>query len=123
MTGTGVVLPVRAFALGKARLAETLNHRAVLRQRWADRGRRACGLPIVVMSDEVVAVTRVRGRGRSGSLVGTAVGCGAAAQFTAPCRPLPRPFIARSPGGSGCRHRLVPYHRDDGTRSRRPRHR
>jgi 2-phospho-L-lactate/phosphoenolpyruvate guanylyltransferase len=38
MTSSGVVIPIRAFALGKARLAETLAapERAALGQRWAE---------------------------------------------------------------------------------------
>src|SRR2546423_1930212 len=53
MTGTGVVIPVRAFALGKARLAAQLDDetRTDLARRLADRVEAASGeLPTVVVS-------------------------------------------------------------------------
>src|SRR5947209_9372959 len=53
MTGTGVVIPVRAFALGKARLAAQLDDetRANLARTLADRVGAASGeLPTVVVS-------------------------------------------------------------------------
>ena len=58
MTRTGVILPIRAFALGKARLAEPLTPavRAELGRRWADSVRTAAGelLTVVVSSDDAV---------------------------------------------------------------------
>jgi 2-phospho-L-lactate guanylyltransferase len=58
MTRTGVILPIRAFALGKARLADHLTPavRAELGRRWADSVRTAAGdlLTVVVSSDRAV---------------------------------------------------------------------
>src|SRR6266436_3955583 len=58
MTRTGVILPIRAFALGKARLADRLTPalRAELGRRWADSVHAAAGelLTIVVSSDDAV---------------------------------------------------------------------
>jgi 2-phospho-L-lactate guanylyltransferase len=55
MTWAGVVVPIRAFALGKARLAEhlTTDERAILARRLADRVIEATGdLPVVVVSSD-----------------------------------------------------------------------
>jgi 2-phospho-L-lactate/phosphoenolpyruvate guanylyltransferase len=52
---TGVVIPIRAFAMGKARLADTLDidARADLGRRCADRvAAAAAGLPTVVVSSD-----------------------------------------------------------------------
>jgi 2-phospho-L-lactate guanylyltransferase len=52
---SGAVIPIRAFALGKARLAASLDgtERAVLGRRWAEQVVHAAGdLPIVVVSSD-----------------------------------------------------------------------
>jgi 2-phospho-L-lactate guanylyltransferase len=52
----GVVIPIRAFALGKARLADALDPatRAALARRWAERVVQASApLPVVVVSSEI----------------------------------------------------------------------
>jgi 2-phospho-L-lactate/phosphoenolpyruvate guanylyltransferase len=58
MTSIGVVIPIRAFALGKARLADTLDAaaRAALGQRWAARVVQAAAplTTLVVSSDAEV---------------------------------------------------------------------
>ena len=58
MTRTGVVIPIRAFALGKARLADALDasERATLARRWAEQVATAAAdhLTIVVSSDREV---------------------------------------------------------------------
>src|SRR5437588_444238 len=66
MTGTGVVIPVRAFALGKARLAAQLDDetRTNLARKLADRVGAASGeLPTVVVSSasDVREWARTRG--------------------------------------------------------------
>jgi 2-phospho-L-lactate guanylyltransferase len=127
----GVVIPIRAFALGKARLAEQLDagRRAVLARRLADGVAEAAGvLPVVVVTsaDDV----RDWALGRSldvlddpGSLDGAArAGCDHlldrgcaraivahadlpwATDLTPLARDAGRPIVA-----------LVPCHRDDGT--------
>src|SRR5215207_9641187 len=66
MTGTGVVIPVRAFALGKARLAAQLDdaNRADLARKLADRVGAAAGeLPTVVVSSASDVRDWARGRG------------------------------------------------------------
>ncbi len=58
MTRTGVVIPIHAFALGKARLADALDasERATLARRWAEQVATAAAdhLTIVVSSDREV---------------------------------------------------------------------
>src|SRR5918995_1599029 len=66
MTGTGVVIPVRAFALGKARLAAQLDdaNRADLARKLADRVGAAAGeLPTVVVSSASDVRDWARSRG------------------------------------------------------------
>ena len=56
----GVVIPIRAFALGKARLADALDPaaRATLARRWAERVVQAAApLPVVVVSSDTEVCT------------------------------------------------------------------
>jgi 2-phospho-L-lactate/phosphoenolpyruvate guanylyltransferase len=131
MTGAGVVIPVRAFALGKARLAEALDDatRADLARKLADRVGAAAGeLPTVVVSSAPDVRDWARGRGvdvvddpgtlddaaAAGRTWVSARGCARAviahadlprARTLAPlARDGGRPIVA-----------VVPCHRDDGT--------
>lgn len=131
MNGVGVVIPVRAFALGKARLAAELDGaaRADLARQLADRVAAAAGeLPVVVVSSAADVRDWARARGLDvvddpGSLDGAAAagrawvearGCARAvivhadlplARALAPlARDRGRPIVA-----------VVPCHRDDGT--------
>jgi 2-phospho-L-lactate guanylyltransferase len=131
MTGAGVVIPVRAFALGKARLAEELDDatRAGLARKLADCVGAAAGeLPTVVVSsapdvrdwartrgldvvddpgtlDEAAAVGRewVGARGRARAVIAHA-DLPRARTLAPLARDGARPIVA-----------LVPCHRDDGT--------
>jgi 2-phospho-L-lactate guanylyltransferase len=129
----GVVIPIRAFAVGKARLAGTLDgaHRAELAEWMADQVVAAAGaLPVVVVS----SADDVRGWGaRHGlSVIVDPVGLDrAAAAGVAWCaeRGLVRAIVAhadlpRAPAGGLERFAaddarpivsVVPCHRDDGT--------
>jgi 2-phospho-L-lactate/phosphoenolpyruvate guanylyltransferase len=129
----GVVIPIRAFAVGKARLSETLDdaRRAELAERMADRVLAAAGaLPAVVVSsaDDVRAWA---GRHRV-TVVDDPGGLDAAAiAGVAWCRGhgMVRAVVAHAdlphaPAGSLARFAaddarpivdLVPCHRDDGT--------
>src|SRR5215470_2740892 len=65
MTQAGVVVPIRAFALGKARLAARLdgNERAALARRLAARVVDAAGeLPVVVVSSDPLVRARAESR-------------------------------------------------------------
>ena len=131
MTNAGVVVPVRAFALGKARLADALDDatRAALARRWADAVvDAAADLPVVVVSSEHEVREWAGARGTSvlddpGSLDAAAdagraelvrLGCARvvvahadlphARTFRALVRDASRPLLA-----------IVPCHRDDGT--------
>lgn len=131
MSGVGVVIPVRAFALGKARLAAQLDAaaRSDLARRLADRVAAAAGeLPTVVVSSapDVRAWARACGLDTiddPGSLDEAAVagrrwiearGCARAVivhadlplarTLTPLARDRARPIVA-----------VVPCHRDDGT--------
>jgi 2-phospho-L-lactate/phosphoenolpyruvate guanylyltransferase len=131
MNGVGVVIPVRAFALGKARLAAELDSsaRADLARQLADRVAAAAGeLPAVVVSDAADVRDWARARGLDvvddpGSLDSAAVagrawvqarGCARAViahadlplarSLTPLGRDRGRPIVA-----------VVPCHRDDGT--------
>jgi 2-phospho-L-lactate guanylyltransferase len=131
MTGTGVVLPVRAFALGKARLAETLDPaaRAALGRRWADTvADAACGLPVVVVSSDPEVIEWAQDRDARvvadpGSLDGAAaVGCDAlrhsgCTRAVVAHADLPRARSLLPLAGDGGLPivALVPCHRDDGT--------
>jgi len=131
MTRTGVILPIRAFALGKARLADHLTPamRAELGRRWADSVRVAAGehLTVVVSSDDAVREWAWSHRLETIDDPGTldaAAAAGRAALATLGCvrvviahADLPR---ARSLAGvvrDGARPVvvIVPCHRDDGT--------
>jgi 2-phospho-L-lactate/phosphoenolpyruvate guanylyltransferase len=131
MTGAGVVIPVRAFALGKARLAAQLDDttRAELARKLADRVGAAAGeLPTVVVSSATDVREWAQGLGldvvddpgtlddaaAAGRAWARARGCARAvvahadlpfAESLAPlARDGARPIVA-----------LVPCHRDDGT--------
>jgi 2-phospho-L-lactate guanylyltransferase len=128
---TGAVIPIRAFALGKARLAASLDaaERAVLGRRWAEQVVQAAGdLPVVVVSsdpdvrvwasglgldllddpgslDDAARVGRdhVRDRGLSRVVVAHA-DLPRARDLARLTRDASQPVVA-----------LVPCHRDDGT--------
>jgi 2-phospho-L-lactate guanylyltransferase len=131
MTGAGVVIPVRAFTLGKARLADQLDPaaRVELGRRLADAVAAATGeLPAVVVSSAPEVRDWARDRGLAvlddpGSLDGAAAAGRAwvadqglrravivhadlpnARTLTPLTRDGARPIVA-----------LVPCHRDDGT--------
>jgi 2-phospho-L-lactate guanylyltransferase len=131
MTNAGVVIPVRAFALGKARLADALDDatRAALARRWADTVLDAAGdLPVVVVSSdpEVCEWALARGAqvlGDPGSL-DAAADAGRAALTAQGCRrvvvahadlPHARSFAALVRDGSLPVLAIVPCHRDDGS--------
>jgi 2-phospho-L-lactate/phosphoenolpyruvate guanylyltransferase len=128
---TGVVIPIRAFALGKARLADELElaERADLGRRLADRVvSAAASYDTVVVSSDIAVRAWGAARGLTviddpGSLdAAAAAGCAAlrargsvrgviahadlprARTFTGVARDASRPIVA-----------LVPCHRDDGT--------
>lgn len=131
MNGVGVVIPVRAFALGKARLAAQLDDtaRVELARRLADRVAAAAGeLPTVVVSsapdvrdwarsrgvdviddpgslDEAAAAGRawVEARGRARAVIAHA-DLPLARTLSPLARDAGRPIVA-----------AVPCHRDDGT--------
>jgi 2-phospho-L-lactate guanylyltransferase len=129
----GVVIPIRAFAVGKARLASTLDdaHRIELARRMAEQVLAAAGdLPCVVVSSATEVVSWARARGAAviddpGDLDR------AAAAGVAWCaeRDLTRAVVAhadlpRAPAGGLVRFAadgdrpiaaMVPCHRDDGT--------
>lgn len=129
----GVVIPIRAFAVGKARLSETLEDapRVELAQRMADRVLAAAGaLPVVVVSsaDDV----RAWGNRHRVTVIDDPGGLDAAAAAgIAWCagHGMVRAVIAHAdlphaPAGSLARFAaddalpivdLVPCHRDDGT--------
>jgi 2-phospho-L-lactate guanylyltransferase len=127
----GVVIPIRAFALGKARLADRLplEARADLGRRWADRvADAAAGLAVVVVSTDPAVGTWAGGRGipvidDPGSLDGAAaagrawaiahglVGVVVAHAHLPPARTLAG--VVRD--GSLPVVTIVPCHRDDGT--------
>jgi 2-phospho-L-lactate guanylyltransferase len=127
----GVVVPVRAFALGKARLAEALDDttRAALARRWADTVLDAAGnLPVVVVSSDPEVCDWARERGAEvvadpGSL-DTAADAGRSALAA---RGLARVVVAHADlprarslaalvrDGSLPLLAIVPCHRDDGS--------
>jgi 2-phospho-L-lactate guanylyltransferase len=131
VTGAGVVIPVRAFALGKARLAEQLDDatRADLARRLADRVAAAAGeIPTVVVSSATDVRDWARGRGLDvvddpGTLDDAAV---VGRQWVA-TRGLARAVIAHADlplavtlaplarDGAQPVVAMVPCHRDDGT--------
>ena len=128
---TGAVIPIRAFALGKARLAASLDgaERAALGRRWAEQVVHAAGaVPIVVVSSDPDVRVWATDLGLDllddpGSLDGAARagrdqlrdrGCGRVVVAHAD---LPRAHdLARlTRDGSQPVVALVPCHRDDGT--------
>jgi 2-phospho-L-lactate guanylyltransferase len=131
MTQTGVVIPVRAFALGKARLADALDDatRAELARRWADTVfEAAAGLPVCVVSSDPEVRDWAQARGAAvvddpGSLDGAA-GAGRTQLADRGCArvivahadlPLARSFAALARDASLPLLAIVPCHRDDGT--------
>ena len=131
MTGTGVVIPVRAFALGKARLAAQLDdaNRADLARKLADRVGAAAGeLPTVVVSSASDVRDWARARGLEvvddpGTLDDAAAtgrawvrahGCGRALIAHADL-PLARSLAPLARDGGRPIVAVVPCHRDDGT--------
>jgi 2-phospho-L-lactate guanylyltransferase len=127
----GVVIPVRAFALGKARLAERLDRtaRAGLARQLADRVAAAAGeLPAVVVSSAPDVRDWARARGLDvlddpGSLDEAATaGRGwvaargrARAVIAHADLPLARTLTPLARDGAQPIVALVPCHRDDGT--------
>jgi 2-phospho-L-lactate/phosphoenolpyruvate guanylyltransferase len=131
MTGTGVVIPVRAFALGKARLAAQLDdaNRADLARKLADRVGAAAGeLPTVVVSSASDVRDWARERGLEivddpGTLDDAAAtgrawvrahGC-ARALIAHADLPLARSLAPLARDGARPIVAVVPCHRDDGT--------
>jgi 2-phospho-L-lactate guanylyltransferase len=131
MTGAGVVIPVRAFALGKARLAEELDDatRADLARKLADRVGAAAGeLPTVVVSSAADVRDWARGRGldvvddpgtldaaaAAGRTWVSARGCARAVIAHADL-PLARTLAPLARDGGRPIVAVVPCHRDDGT--------
>lgn len=127
----GVVVPVRAFALGKARLADVLDAatRAELARRWADTVLDAAAdLPVVVVSSDPEVAAWAAGRGVDvladpGSL-DAAADAGRAALGARGCHrivvahadlPRARSFDALVRDGALPLLTIVPCHRDDGT--------
>ena len=129
--GAGVVIPIRAFALGKARLASAVDprERAVLAQRWAERVvRAATPLPVVVISSD--AQVRAWARHLDVELLddpGTLDAAAATGRDQLRARGCTRAVIAHAdlPHARTLAHvardmsrpivALVPCHRDDGT--------
>jgi 2-phospho-L-lactate guanylyltransferase len=131
MTGAGVVIPVRAFALGKARLTEHLDDdtRAALARTLADRVGAAAGeLPTVVVSSATDVREWARTRGLDtvddpGTLDGAADvgrtwvagrGCDRAVIAHADL-PFARTLAPLARDGGRPIVAVVPCHRDDGT--------
>jgi 2-phospho-L-lactate guanylyltransferase len=131
MTGAGVVIPVRAFALGKARLTEHLDDdtRATLARTLADRVGAAAGeLPTVVVSSATDVREWARTRGLDtvddpGTLDGAADvgrtwvaarGCDRAVIAHADL-PFARTLAPLARDGGRPIVAVVPCHRDDGT--------
>jgi 2-phospho-L-lactate guanylyltransferase len=127
----GVVIPIRAFALGKARLADQLDgeRRASLARRLADGVVNAAGnAPVVVVTSADDVRSWAYGRGLDvvddpGSLDAAAragcehlanAGCVRAVVAHADL-PWARSFVAAARDGSLPIVALVPCHRDDGT--------
>ena len=131
MTGAGVVIPVRAFALGKARLTEHLDDetRTALARTLADRVGAAAGeLPAVVVSSAADVRDWARARGLDvvddpGTLDEAAAagrtwvaghGCTRAVVAHADL-PLARTLAPLARDGGRPIVAVVPCHRDDGT--------
>jgi 2-phospho-L-lactate guanylyltransferase len=131
MTHAGVVIPVRAFALGKARLADALDGttRAELARRWADTVLdAAAGLAVCVVSSDPEVRDWAQTRGAAvvddpGSL-DTAAAAGRVHLTDRGCArvivahadlPRARSFVALARDASLPLLAIVPCHRDDGT--------
>ena len=131
MNGAGVVIPVRAFALGKARLTAHLDDetRAALARTLADRVGAAAGeLPTVVVSSasDVCDWARTRGldvvddpgtldkSAASGRAWVAARGCARAVVAHADL-PFARTLAPLARDGGRPIGAVVPGHRDDGT--------
>jgi 2-phospho-L-lactate guanylyltransferase len=131
MSGAGVVIPVRAFALGKARLAPQLDEtaRVELARRLADRVAAAAGeLPTVVVSSAPDVRDWARARGLDviddpGSLDEAAAAGRAWVEASGRARaviahadlPLARTLLPLARDGRQPIVAAVPCHRDDGT--------
>jgi 2-phospho-L-lactate/phosphoenolpyruvate guanylyltransferase len=131
MTGAGVVIPVRAFALGKARLAAQLDDttRAELARKLADRVGAAAGeLPTVVVSSASDVREWARARGLEvvddpGTLDDAATAGRAWVRAQGRARavvahadlPLARSLAPLARDGARPIVAVVPCHRDDGT--------
>jgi 2-phospho-L-lactate guanylyltransferase len=130
-TRAGVVVPIRAFALGKARLADALEpaDRAALARRWAERVVHAAApLPVVVVSSDPavrewaerqhVAVLPDPGTLDAAAAVGRdhfrTAGCARAVIAHADL-PYARGLERLARDGAQPVVALVPCHRDDGT--------
>jgi 2-phospho-L-lactate guanylyltransferase len=128
---SGAVIPIRAFALGKARLAAALDasERAALGRRWAEQVLHAAApLPVVVVSSDPDVRRWALDLGAQvledpGTLDGAAaagrehLGAQGCARVVVAHADLPRAHdlgaLARD--GAGPLVALVPCHRDDGT--------
>ena len=131
MTGAGVVIPVRAFALGKARLSEQLDDetRTALARTLADRVGAAAGeLPTVVVSSAADVRDWARTRGLDAvDDPGTLDDAAAAGRAWVAARgcvrtvvahadlPLARTLSPLARDGGRPIVAVVPCHRDDGT--------
>jgi 2-phospho-L-lactate guanylyltransferase len=128
---SGVVIPIRAFALGKARLATSLveAERAVLARRWAEQVVHASApLPVVVVSSDPDVRTWARDLGVEGiDDPGTLDGAAASGVDHLRARGCTRVVVAHADlprardvarlarDGAQPVVALVPCHRDDGT--------
>jgi 2-phospho-L-lactate guanylyltransferase len=128
---SGVVIPIRAFALGKARLAEMVDEaaRAALARRWADRVVEAArDLPVVVVSSD--PAVRAWAQERSVEMLddpGSLDGAATAGRDLLRARACTRVVVAHAdlPRATDLTHlardasgpvvAIVPCHRDDGT--------
>jgi 2-phospho-L-lactate guanylyltransferase len=131
MTGAGVVIPVRAFALGKARLTAHLNDktRAALARTLADRVGAASGeLPTVAVSSAADVRDWARTRGldvvEDPGTLDAAAGAGRAWVAERGCAravvahadlPFARSLAPLARDGGRPIVAVVPCHRDDGT--------
>jgi len=128
---SGAVIPIRAFALGKARLAASLEsaERATLGRQWAEQVVHAAApMPVVVVSSDPdvrawAADLGVDGLDDPGTLDGAAaagrdhlrrMGCARAVIAHADL-PRARDLVRLARDGAQPVVALVPCHRDDGT--------
>ncbi len=130
-TRTGVAIPIRAFALGKARLADTLDphQRAELARRWAERVVRAADpMPTIIVSSDAevrewadqLQLETLDDPGTLDAAAGVgrdrlrALGCTRAVIAHADL-PYARGLTRLARDGAQPVVALVPCHRDDGT--------